>query len=148
MADEARIQSYLQIRKNSGTITLIDYRSGPTVFQATVTGTKGPVPGALTVPTTGKIVDLSELTTPGFVFLHNLDSDTSNYVEFGIYDPQTDVFYPLGELNAGESTVFKFSRNLLEEYTGTGTGTSAATNQFMLKSFNASAVVTVEAFEK
>ena len=147
MANEARIQSSLAIRKISGSLTLIDYRgTDPSAFQADVTGTKGPVPGALTVPTTGKIVDLTELTIPGLCELHNMDA--TNYVEYGIYDPQIDVFYPLGELLPGEKYTIRFSRNLAEEYTSTGTGTTAATNKFMLKAQNAACDVYVGAFEK
>ena len=112
-----------------------------------MSGQKGPTPGAVTALTTGTIVNLGELVVPGFVRLASLDDDTDNYVEWGIYDPQTNVFYPLGELGAGEVCVFKFSRNLLEEYIGTGTGTTGPTNQFMVKAAAASADVLVEAFE-
>ena len=148
MANEARINSSLQIRKTSGTLTLLDYASRPSAFQATVTGTKGPSPGAVTAIRTGTVVSFAALTIPGFCRISSLDSDTGNYVEYGIYDPQTDVFYPLGEVGPGESYIIKLSRNLLEEYAGTGTGTTAATNSFMLKAFNASADCLVEAFEK
>ena len=142
MANEASIRVSLTIRKDN-----LFYQSQPSFFQADITGTaKGPVPGAMAVPTTGKIVDFGELTIPGLCKLHNLDE--TNYVEYGIYDPQIDVFYPLGEIMAGEVYVIRLSRNLLEEYTGTGTGTTAATNKFMLKAQGASCNCVIEAFEK
>ena len=149
MANEARITSSLQIRKTAsdGTV-LLEYLSRPAAFTATVDGTKGPSPGAVTALTTGTIVDLSALTIPTFCRIGAQFSDTGNYVEWGIYDPQTDVFYPMGEVNPGESYIIKLSRNLLEEYTATGTATTGATNKFMVKAFNASAVVLIEAFEK
>lgn len=152
MSSEATVTSTLQIRKTSGTITTLEYQSRPATFLADVDGTKGPVPGALTVRTTGTVVDFSQLTIPGLCRIFNMD--TASYFEYGIYDPQTHVFYPLGEVMPGESYVIRLSRNLLEEYSpgfsglGTGTGTTAATNQFMLKAFSANCNAVVEAFEK
>lgn len=148
MADEATVITTLNIRKTDGALVVLEYQSRPGQFRADVDGTKGPVPGAFTVLRTGTIVDLSQLTTPGLYRIMNMSSDEENYIEYGIYDPQTDVFTPWGELLAGESYVGRFSRNLLEEYSGTGTGTTGATNKVMLKSFNASAVALLEAFEK
>lgn len=147
MSKEARVQSNLTINKLSSEIVLIRHNGeGPSAFQADVDGTIGPLPGSVSVPTTGKIIDLSELTTPGLYEIHN--QDATNYVEYGIYDPQTDVFYPWGELLPGEKYVGRFSRNLAEEYTGTGTGTTAATNKVMLKAQNASCNVYIGVFEK
>lgn len=111
-----------------------------------VTGRKGPTPGAITVDTAGTDVDLTQLTTPGVVFIKNLDG--VNYVEWGIREPATGYFYPIGELGPGESIVFRFSRNLLVEYTNTGTGTSPPTNFFHVKANSADCVVTVEAYER
>ena len=147
MADEARITVGMQIRKTSDGITVMDVRKSSS-FSVDVSGTKGPSPGAITALVTGTVVDLSQLTIPGLVWITSLDDDEGNYVEYGIYDPQLDVFYPLGEVGPGESWPLKFTRNLLEEYSNTGTGTTAATNKFMVKAFNASAIVSVEAFEK
>lgn len=146
MADEATVMASLNIRKTSGTMTLLEYQSRPVQFRADVDGTKGPVPGALLALTTGTVVDFSQLTTPGLCRLANMGA--SYYYEYGLYDPQTDVFTPLGEVQPGESYVIRLSRNLLEEYTGTGTGTTAATNQFMVKAFGGSTTALVEAFEK
>ncbi len=144
MAD-GQIRSSLQIQKTSGTVTTIDYASKPTAFDITVTGTKGPVPGAITVTTAGVDVDFSELTTPGYCRLFN--HDATNFYEYGIWDPEGNTFYPLGEVGPGESYVLKLSRNLQEEF-GTGTGTSGAnTNRLRLKADTASVEAVVEAFE-
>ena len=147
MADEAQVRASLSIRKTSGAKTLIDYRSSPSAFNSDVTGTKGPTPGALTIPTGGKVVSFAELDTPGWCILHN--EDATNYVEWGVYDPDTDRFYPVGEIGPGESAgPFKFSRNFREDYIGTGTGTSSeGGNQFFMKADTADVVVSVEALE-
>jgi hypothetical protein len=58
------------------------------------------------------------------------------------------VFYPLIELLPGESYVFRLSRNIQEQYAGTGTGTTAPDNRLRIKANGASCVVLVEAFEK
>lgn len=146
MSSEATVMSLLSIRKTSGSTVLLEYQSRPGQFQADVNGTMGPVPGALLARTTGTVVDFGQLTIPGLCRIMNLGA--TYYFEYGIYDPQTDVFYPLGECMPGESYIIRLSRNLLEEYTGTGTGTTAATNQFMLKAFGGNTNALVEAFEK
>jgi len=143
MANEAQINSSLTIRKLSGSIALIDYVSRPTAFSADVTGTKGPTPGAVTISTSGTDIDLTGLTTPGLVRLHN--QDATNYVEWGIRDASTGRFYPVGELLPGESYVFRFARSVGDEYystTGTDTG-----NSLHMKANTDSVVVLVEAFE-
>lgn len=103
MADEARITSYLHVIKDS-----LEYFSRPTYFTADVTGTKGPVPGALAISTSGTTIDLSELTTPALCRIQNLDS--TNYLEYGTYN--ASVWAPLGEILAGETYVIRLSRNL------------------------------------
>lgn len=145
MANEARVSAGLTIRKTSGTVTLLDYRRSPT-FNADVTGSKGPTPGALTIPTGGKVVSLEELSTPGLCLVTN--NDATAYVEYGVLDVGADIFYPFGELLPGEATVFRFSRNFQEEYVGTGTGTTSQGNRLFMKAHGNDAVVTVEAFEK
>lgn len=140
MADEAVLRTSLAIRKGN-----VDYSSKPAGFSADVTGEKGPTPGAVAVTTYGTDISLSQLTTPGFVRLMNLDA--TNYVEYGIYYTAGNKFLPLGEIGPGESYVLKFSRNLFEDYAGTGTGTSADVNTFRIKANTASCNVLVEAFE-
>ena len=145
MANEARVTVGLSILKRSGAVTILDEKY-MAVFTPTVTGTKGPSPGALTIPVYGKVIPLTELTTPGLCMLRNLDA--TNYVEWGLYDPQIDQFYPLGEIQPGESYVLRFSRNIREQYEGTGTGTTAVGGvEFFMKANAADVVVSVEAFE-
>lgn len=141
MAKEASVSASLRINKGN-----LQYQSQPQSFNCDVSGLKGPTPGAIDVPLGGVAVDLSALTTPGFYRILNLDS--TNYVELGIRDPGADIFYPLHEVGPGETYVGKFSRNILEEYAGTGTGTTAPGNQVWLKANGAACIVVVEAFEK
>lgn len=144
MADEARITSSLGIRKASGDGSL-QYQSLPQSFTADVTGNMGPTPGALTVPTTGVTVDLSELTYPGLCRVMNLeDADATTYVVMGTHDGTS--FHPLMELLPGESYVFRLYRYLGAEFVGTGTNTDA--NTLRLMSVGGVSNVVVEAFER
>lgn len=138
MANEASIQSGFNIVKKSGSITQINHNTLPSSFRATVTGTKGPTPGAIDVPTSGVEVDLSELTTPGFCRLHN--QDDTNYVTYGIIDIDGNTFHELGELGPGESYVLKLSRVI-------GTTVGTADEGLFLKADTATCSVLVEAFE-
>lgn len=141
MASEARITANLQIIKDT-----LQYQSKPTAFVADVEGKKGPTPGAVAITTAGTDIDFSQLTTPGLCRIQNLDD--TNYVEYGIWEPTGSIFYPLGELLPGEFFVLRFSRNLQEQYAGTGTGTTGPTNRLRFKANTASVDVLVEAFEK
>lgn len=140
MADEIQVLSGLVIRKGN-----LNYQSLPNTFTADLTGSIGPTPGAIVVDTLGVDVSFAQLTTPGVCRIMNIDD--TNYVEWGVYDPETDVFYPVGELLPGESYVFRLTRNFGEEYAGTGTGTTSPTNRFRVKANTAQCVVVVEAFE-
>lgn len=137
MANEARVSSLLAI--NAGNV---QYSSLPSAFTADVTGRKGPVPGAFTATTAGVDVDLSELTTPGLYRVMNLDA--TNFVEIGIRD--ADGFLPFHEIMPGETYVGRFSRNLLQEYIGTGT--TGSIHHLHVKANTASCNVVLEAFEK
>lgn len=143
MTNEATVRAGLSIRKLSGGIVTLDYRSNPQQFNATVDGTKGPVPGAITVTTGGTDVDLSELTTPGLGRIMNLDP--TNFVTYGTYDPDTGRFYPLQEVLPGETYPLRLSRSLGQELVGTGT---AGGNTFRIKADTASCNVLLEIFEK
>ena len=145
MSKEARVQVSLQIRKVSGEIVLLDERTSPTSYIADVTGTKGPSPGDLTIPVGGEAVNFGELDNPSLCWMMNRDA--TNYVTYGIWDVAADIFYPLGELRAGEMTVIRLSRALQEEYVGTGTGTTRPDNRFFMKANTAPVVVSVKAFE-
>lgn len=102
MANEATVRASLSVKKGN-----IDYASRPGSFQADVSGTNGPTPGAMAVATAGTDVDLTELTTPGLVRLKNLDA--TNFFEYGIWDGAT--FHELGEVQPGEEYVLRLSRN-------------------------------------
>ncbi len=146
MADEVTVRPLLTVRG------FVPYQSYPQSFQDDLVVQKGPTPGAIDVSLSGTDVDLSQLTLPGHCFLYNAeDPDTSgnSYVEYGIYDPQVNVFYPFGELAPGQAAVFKFSRNFREEWAsiGTATGTASENNRFRMKAYGARAVVRVDAFD-
>lgn len=141
MANEARITSFFHINKGN-----LKYSPIATSFFADVTGTKGPVPGAITVTPTGVDVDFSELTTPGLWRISNLDA--TNYVTYGTWDPETTKFYPHGELLPGEFFTYRLSRDLGNEYDAT-TGTAGPiTNTLQFRADTADCVVVIEAFEK
>lgn len=144
MANEATIRSSLQIFKGTDPIQL-QYLSRPDSFTATVTGAKGPVPGAIQATIAGVDVDFSELTQPGLCRIVNLDA--TNFVTWGIWDPEIAKFFPLGEILPGEFYVIRLSR-LLSAELGTGAGTTGPnTNKLRLKADTASVNVSVEAFE-
>lgn len=141
MAKEATIRIALQVRSG-----MLNYQSNPTYFSADIVDPKGPTPGAFTVSVAGTDTDLSELTEPGLCRIMNLDS--TNFVEFGIWDPALQDLFVLGELLPGETYVLRLSRNLGETYEGTGTGTTAPTRTLRFKADTAPCVVLVEAFER
>lgn len=141
MANEATVTSSLQITKGN-----LKYASTPKDFRATVTGSKGPTPGAITVALAGTKVSLAQLTTPGLCRIANIDS--TNYLIYGIFDGVE--FYPLGEVLPGEFYVIRLSRYLGRSIgTGVpGTGTyDVGTYSLMLKATVAPLVAVVEAFE-
>jgi hypothetical protein len=140
MANEASIRSSLQIRKGN-----LNYQGQPTAFLGNVTGTKGPLPGAVSVPPGGINVDLSGLTKPGYCRLQNLDAVAT--VDYGIWDATSSTFFPVGEIQPGETYIIRFSRHLMEEYFGTGTGVLDPSDRFRLRSSVGTVVVVVEAFE-
>lgn len=145
MANEAQVQSGLRVLKRTGTVTQIDYNSRPNAFLATVTGTKGPLPGSITVSTSGTDLDLSGLSEPGLCRIMNQDG--TNYVTLGIYDPTTGVFTPTDEFLPGESFVKRLPRFGPDELTGTGT-LPGSDSVYRLVANTASVNVLVEAFER
>jgi hypothetical protein len=140
MADEATIFAGLQIINGDWHVP-----AGVTNYTDDVSGIKGPVPGAIAVPVTGVNVDLSELTTPGWCKIYNLD--TTNYVEYGGFDASTETFYPVGEIPAGKWIVFKLSRHLGSEYGTVGTAAGASGNYLRLRSPAGVGKAAVEAYE-
>lgn len=135
MADEIRVISSLVVRKNN-----VVYNTSKTAFTADMSGKFGPAPGAVTIPVVGIEIDLSGFTTPGFLEISNLEDDGGNHFEYGIYDPETLAFFPIGECLPGETYVLRLSRNIKEQYYGTGTGTTAGgqSNKLWAKAFGGS----------
>lgn len=105
----------------------------PNVSQQDQSTIGGPSPGCIDVPREGKIVDLSALAVPGPCFIQNLDSTYA--VEYGIYDPETLRFYPLGEVLQEDVQVLRLSRNIQEEYYGSSSSTTGGgqSNKFYIR---------------
>lgn len=93
----------------------------------------GPFPGAVSVPLTGYDVVIPTGVVPGMIEIWN--QDATNYVEYGVYEPANNVFYPVGEVGPGKSYRWYMSRNFGEEWTsiGTGTGTSGENNRLRFR---------------
>lgn len=145
MADEARVTNSVAVLKRTGTVTQIDRRySGSFTYDAS----RGPAPGLISVSLTGTDVDLSGLISPGVCVLTN--QSATDYVDVGVYEPSTGIFYPLLELPPGKPTVVVLSRNLGEQWSGTvtGTGTDAANNTIRLRANGAACDVSVEAYDR
>lgn len=145
MSNEAVVRSSLGINKNNLHYSTPSQQAG---FSADVTGQAGPTPGLIIVPVGGVVVDLSKLATPGLYEIVNTEDVGGNYFEYGVRDPVSNQFYVWGEVLPGESYIGRFSRNLQEYYAGTGTGTSAATNQVFLKATGGTVKAVLQAFEK
>ncbi len=142
MANEASVLVSLTLTPGNQ-----DWQSKPTAYSYDVSGSKGPSPGSLVVPAGGKIVDLSQLTEPGPCIMRNLhDTDP---VDVGIRDPDNGRFYPLIELQPGNKPQYVYlSRNLLEEFSNTGTGTVAGNQLFLLPQGSSDCTVVIEAFDR
>ena len=114
MADEATVRCGLHIdKRNSANTVQQILHDKSREFRVTVTGGKGPSPGAFTASVGGVILDLSQLTIPSLYTVENTDDDAENYIELCIYDPTTDRAYPFHEVGPGEVYVGKLSRNFL-----------------------------------
>lgn len=152
MANEITVQFVAQLRKSEGSNELLG-RPYQASFQIDMTGKKGPTPGALSVPAGGVAVSLAQLTTPGFCWVEHQGrlsgtADDGDTLMVGIRDPGTNVFYPMLELQPGWRWPLYLSRNILEEFAGTGTGTTAPGNELYLKPGSGNTLVaSVEAFE-
>lgn len=141
MSSEANVRVSLTVRSGN-----LQYQNSPTAFSADLVTPKGPTPGSVLVSTDGTDIDLSQLVEPGLAHIRNIDP--TNYVEYGVWDPALQRLYVLGEILPGEGYVLRLSRNLGEQYEGTGTGTTAPTSSLRFKANRAPCVVLVEAFER
>src|SRR5688500_2424305 len=103
MANEIQINTTITVKKGN-----LDWDSKPNRFNVDFSGSKAPVPGGISVPVTGKAVDLSALSSYGVAWIHNLDS--TNFVTAGTYDGTN--FHPYQEIGPGEFYPIKLSRYL------------------------------------
>ena len=140
MAGTIQVRTSIQI--SNGTLY---YQSNPTTFTAVQNLAIGPTPGAIIATQAGTNVNLSQLQTPGVCTIQNLD--LNNYIEYGIWDPNTQEFYPLGEVLAGEIWAFRLSRYLgIDIGTGPGTTPSGTGKQLRLKGIGGPCQSIVSAF--
>lgn len=139
MADEITLNITLQVRNGN-----LDERTTPNQFNVDMAGTRGPGPGSMTIPIGGKVIDFSPIGSPGICWIQNIDD--TNFVTAGVYDGAR--FYPVAEIGPGEFYPLKLSRYLNQEFVGTGTGTNADQNYFMLIADTASCNVIIKAFER
>jgi hypothetical protein len=146
LSQEISIRTSINLR--STTQPNNNYRTVPGAYIADYNGVAGPVPGSFLVPVTGIDVDFSKLTVlGGFIEIWNIDA--ANPVHYGIYDPDTNEFYPLFQLKAGEGGVpGRLSTQFGGEYqTGTGTGTSGSGARLRFFAPDGAAWVRVMAFD-
>jgi len=124
----------------------VKFRSYPNSFQADIVGSgKGPSPGAVTCAVAGTDIDLTEITTPGFCFLYNMDA--LHFVTVGIWDGTE--FYPLLEIGPGEGYPLKLSRFLGQSLGTVGTGTfDTGSYSLRIKADTAACDVFVGAFDR
>ena len=138
MANEVSVQAAITIASGN-----LNYRSNPTSFTADLTGAFGPTPGALTISTDGEDIDLSELTSPGWCIIRNIDA--TNFIEWGIWDGVE--FIVVGRILPGQSAgPFQLSPNIGASY-ATGTATTDSGNTLRLKADTAAAKAIVDIFE-
>lgn len=140
MADEIRVTTQLNVTNSPVNET----RSDVSIITQVTKGAHSP--GEVTVATTGTDISLSQVGIPGVCRVKNLD--TTNFVEIGVKEPSTGFFYPMLEVGPGEGYVFKLSRNIRQEYTGTGTGTSAGTNTMHAKANTGACRVVFDIFPR
>lgn len=135
------------------------YDARPSSFRADISLKGGPSPGSFTVTEEGTDVDLSALFHPSLCRIMNLeDPETTGTrtVTVGRWDPDTDLFYPFMDVLPGESYVIRLAEQVSDEFSGTGTGTTATVSTLRIKAKGsmpgyteqAQAVVLVEAFER
>lgn len=156
MADEISVQCSMFVRDtDTNGVLLLDERFLRN-FRVSLAGVGGPSPGDLIVPTTGKLIYFDQLTTPGMCWVQNngLASGgtfTDEYVELGIFDPQSTpapgVFYPMLRIKPGQGFVLPLSPNLGEQYAGSGTGTTTSENYLYAKAFRSAQRLYIGAFE-
>lgn len=122
MADEIVVRQFMNIRKGN-----LVHNPPQREFKATLNEEFGPSPGAIQATYDGTDVDLSVFTDPGWVDIYNQEPTVANdgvTVSWGVYDPQTNRYYPVGKLEPGQGTGLIHLDDLFggEFYPSTGTG--------------------------
>ncbi len=127
--------------------TAVNYRSLPPSFVGNTVSEAGPAPGSFLVPHGGAAVDFSKLATPGYCRIMNQDS--TNFITVGMRDAITNRFYPMLEILPLETYPLRWSRDMLGEFSGTGTHpvTGPENVQVWILPNAAPCRVLVEAFE-
>lgn len=97
MADEITITSTLTLRNGSNVFSWT-----PGAIQVDQTASGGPTPGYVTIGTSEESIAFGELSTQGYLIIHNLDA--TNYVRWGF---ATGVYG--GRLNAGEYAILRLN---------------------------------------
>lgn len=130
-----QVQSTLKILNGNQS-----YQALPSAFQAVQNGNRGPVPGYLTVDETGSDIDLSAIGIPGMYRIANIDDPTTAtaYLIYGINNGT--LFYPLGEVQPGETYVGRLFRYIGEDFANVGTGTSGPINFLHLRAVKTGSV--------
>ena len=146
MSNEISIRASINLR--SSTQPNNNYRTTPGAYVADFNGSAGPTPGTFLVSPTGTDVLLSLLNTlGGFIEVWNVDP--VNPVHYGIYDPNSNRFFPLFMLNAGEGAMpGRISTMFGNDYM-TGTGSTPVGSGATLRFFapDGAAMVRVMAFD-
>ena len=89
------------IKVTNGDYSFPRYSKNKTIVQDAL---GGPVPGTVSIGTSEEDVDLSELTTEGWIYLENLDD--ANFIQWGAKDGSGNM-QEIGRLEAGESAQFR-----------------------------------------
>lgn len=139
MASEITVMAGLRVKNGN-----LQFSAVPQNFQADQTSARGPAPGSVHVTTTGVRPDFSMLNRPGWLWLFNLGSVDADW---GLYNPSTLDFLPVGVVRAGQGAVFELSPALSDYYDATGTGTTPESWAFGLKTVNGATDVFVGAFD-
>jgi hypothetical protein len=140
MSQEIRIQATLQV-----TNPPVQYYSQPGVSIANQVGVGGPAPGTVLAGVGGININFGPLTTPACCRIQNYD--TVNFITYGVFDAESNEFYPLGEALPGESYVIRLSRHMKTVYPPTGTGSPGAPLSFHIRADRAPCLVQVDAFQ-
>lgn len=152
-ATDATVYAGLQVRKGS-----VFFPAGLNAFSASIAADPavGPSPGYVLAPPEGVHVDLSKLSvgglSPGLGIIRNLlnPAQSSNFVEYGVFDQDLDRFFLWNEALPGEQYPFRISRYFGFEM-GSGiptTGTIGSNIRFHVKGVGGSVPLFIGVFAR